>query len=56
MYAAFIVVLQLGSSSAYLETLSQVREVAERVAAAESGSPMDDRAQVMTEVMERGGR
>lgn len=44
---SFVVVLQPGSSSAYLETLSQVREVAEKVAAVEGGSPMDERAQVM---------
>lgn len=37
---------QVDSSSAYLETLSQVREVAQRVAAADSGSPKDERAQV----------
>lgn len=52
MRAAFVVVLQVGSSSAYFETLSQVREVAERVAAAESGSPMDERGQVMTKAVE----
>lgn len=50
--AAYVVVLQLGSSSAYLETLSQVREVAETVAAAEMGSPMDERAQVMVKAVE----
>lgn len=40
------VVLQVGSSSAYLDTLSQVREVAEKVAEAGSGSPKEERAQV----------
>lgn len=37
---------QVVSSSAYMETLSLVREVAEKVAATESGSTKDERAQV----------
>lgn len=36
---------QVGSSSAYLETLSQVRQVAENAAATGADSPNDERQQ-----------
>ena len=37
---------QLGSTSAYRETLSRVREVAKAAAAAGTGSTKDERAEV----------
>ncbi|CAM9445026.1 unnamed protein product, partial [Ectocarpus sp. 12 AP-2014] len=45
---------QVGSSSAYLETLTQVREVAERVATVESGSSKDERTQAVALLLSLG--
>lgn len=45
---------QLGSNSAYRETLSRVRDVAEAAAAAGTGSSKEERAEV--EMKKRGDR
>eukprot|EP00752_Nemacystus_decipiens_P002251 g2132.t2 len=45
---------QVDSSSAYLETLAQVREVAQRVATADSGSPEEERAQAVALLLSLG--